>query len=889
MTASLPLTEGARLAALRAHDVLDTAPELAFDDITLLAAEICGVPIAAVSLIDESRQWFKSIVGLDVRETSRDAAFCAHTILQAGLMMVPDAEADPRFADNPLVTGEPHIRFYAGTPLVTPDGHALGSLCVIDRVPRTLTPAQQAALAALGRQVAGQLALRRVIAERDQAQGALREFADQLHTTVEAMQEGLVLQNADGIIQVCNPAAERILGLSASQMLGRSSRDPRWHTVREDGSPFPADEHPAMQSLRTGEPVRDVLMGVHRPGGELVWLSVNASPLLRPGETRPYAAVATFQDVTERKQADEARARLAAIVDSSHDAITAMTLDGTLVSWNPGAERMYGYAPDEVIGNHGSVLAGPGQSSPVPDAIHRLQHGEDVPPMEVVRRRKDGAPMDVLLTFTPIRGAAGEMVGVAATARDISAQKRVDAAVRRSEARLAEAQRVAHLGNWEFNVATGQVSWSDELYRIYGRDPAHGVPTNDEVAAMYHPDDIPRRQAEMARALAQGVPFECDRRVITPDGTVKFVHTIGAPVFGEGGQVVGLFGIVADVTERKAMEETLRASQRFAESITNHSTSIIFVFDLDTMSNVYSNRNVGEFLGYSVAQVQAMGRDLLSIMLHPEDLPRVQSHFGQFADKADGEVIEMEYRARHASGEWRWIWNREVVFKRRPDGTPCQIMGTAQDITARKRDEEAVRQAEQQVRDYAVVLEAKMRELEAVNEELERLATTDGLTGLMNHRTFQERLRQEFTRATRYGTPLSLLLLDVDHFKQFNDTFGHPAGDAVLKSVSQVLRMTARHTDLVARYGGEEFVLVLPQTDSHGATVIAERVRVAIAAASWDLRAVTVSIGVSTLALDTPDPSVLIARADQALYHSKAAGRDRVTHGQTPTREAALV
>ena len=322
------------------------------------------------------------------------------------------------------------------------------------------------------------------------------------------------------------------------------------------------------------------------------------------------------------------------------------------------------------------------------------------------------------------------------------------------------------------------------------------------------------------------------------------------------------------------MEAALRESRRFAESITEHSTSIIFVFDLETMSNIYSNRNVGEFLGYSVAQVQALGDGLLAAMLHPDDLPAVQSHFGAFAGKADGEVVEMEYRARHVSGEWRWIWNREVVFQRRPDGTPWHILGTAQDITERKRGEEAVREAELQVRDYAIVLEAKMRELESANEELERLATTDGLTGLTNHRTFQDRLREEFTRATRYGESLSLLLLDVDHFKQFNDTFGHPAGDAVLRNVSRILRLSGRVTDIAARYGGEEFVIILPQTDAAGAMVVAERVRAAIAAAPWELRAVTASVGVSTLTLDTPDPETLISRADQALYRSKAMGRD---------------
>lgn len=152
MTVPIPANETARLAALRQNYILDTAPEEAFDDLTCLAAHICGVPISAISLISEDRQWFKAILGLEVAETPRDIAFCAHTILQTGLLVVPDARNDERFAANPLVTGEPHIRFYAGVPIVTTDGHALGSLCVIDRVPRQLTPDQEAALRMLARQ-----------------------------------------------------------------------------------------------------------------------------------------------------------------------------------------------------------------------------------------------------------------------------------------------------------------------------------------------------------------------------------------------------------------------------------------------------------------------------------------------------------------------------------------------------------------------------------------------------------------------------------------------------------------------------------------------------------------------------------------------------------------
>lgn len=161
----MPENEAARLAALRESKILDTAPEAAFDDITRLAAHICSTPTALVSLIDIDRQWNKSKVGMDATETPRDVAFCAHTIVQSDILIVPDTLTDKRFATNPLVTSDPHIRFYAGVPLITAAGYALGTLCVIDYVPRELTPQQVEAQQTLGRQVVRQIELRRNLAD----------------------------------------------------------------------------------------------------------------------------------------------------------------------------------------------------------------------------------------------------------------------------------------------------------------------------------------------------------------------------------------------------------------------------------------------------------------------------------------------------------------------------------------------------------------------------------------------------------------------------------------------------------------------------------------------------------------------------------------------------
>lgn len=189
MKAAPPLPhEAERLDALRLYDVLDTPPEAPFDDLAELAAHICEAPIALISLVDEDRQWFKSRVGLDVTETARNLSFCAHAIHQADLFIIEDATRDERFADNPLVSEEPRIRFYAGAPLITPEGHALGTLCVIDREPRQLSPDHQRALRVLSRHVMTQLELRR----RDREAQQLRE--ERLHLIAKLREEHEALE-----------------------------------------------------------------------------------------------------------------------------------------------------------------------------------------------------------------------------------------------------------------------------------------------------------------------------------------------------------------------------------------------------------------------------------------------------------------------------------------------------------------------------------------------------------------------------------------------------------------------------------------------------------------------------------------------------------------------
>ena len=210
----IPLYESERLAALNRYKILDTLPEQEYDDLTQLAADICGTPIALISLVDRDRQWFKSRVGLEATETSRDISFCGHAVAEGAILNIPDTIKDVRFADNPLVIQDPKIRFYVGVPLTTPDRYTLGTLCVIDHQPRELSPKQIQQLQALGRLVMSQLELRLSVefSERQAAEGALRKSEERLRLALRAANQGLYDLNLETGEAIVSPEYATMLG-----------------------------------------------------------------------------------------------------------------------------------------------------------------------------------------------------------------------------------------------------------------------------------------------------------------------------------------------------------------------------------------------------------------------------------------------------------------------------------------------------------------------------------------------------------------------------------------------------------------------------------------------------------------------------------------------------
>ncbi|MBM0740728.1 PAS domain S-box protein [Phormidium sp. CLA17] len=302
--APLPDNELTRLSALCQYQILDSEPEVAFDDLTKLAASLCATPIALISLVDAERQWFKSKVGLSAVSTSRDISFCSHTILQSDILIVPDALADERFATNPLVMGELSIRFYAGVPLVTPEGHSLGTVCVIDTVPRELSHPQIEALRALSRQVVAQLELRRKLIEAEiltrelqHREAALRESEERFRIMADSAPVLIWVDDLDQQTIFYNQTWLRFTGRSLEQEIGKGWQQGLHPNDHQHWSSNYAAAF-AAQAPYTVE------YRLRRADGEYRWMLETGVPRFQPGGT--FAGfTGSCVDVTDRKAIEE--------------------------------------------------------------------------------------------------------------------------------------------------------------------------------------------------------------------------------------------------------------------------------------------------------------------------------------------------------------------------------------------------------------------------------------------------------------------------------------------------------------------------------------------------------------------------------------------------------
>ena len=282
----------------------------------------------------------------------------------------------------------------------------------------------------------------RDITERKQAEEKLTESEERYRTTINTMAEGITMMTQDGTIQLTNDAAERILGLPRDQIMGRTSTDPRWRAVREDGSPFPGEEHPIMIALNTGHAQENVVMGVHRPDGTLAWVLINAQPIQRADEAKPYASVATFVDITERKRAEDAlrqsETRYRALFEQSTDGVFILDLEGNHLASSQHAAEMLGYQPGEMSGFSFKQVTAPEEHAHGTQVLAQLLAGEHVPIYERRARRKDGTVFPVEISIELVRDDNGQPLHIQSLMRDITERKAIEQALRLSEEKFRQ-------------------------------------------------------------------------------------------------------------------------------------------------------------------------------------------------------------------------------------------------------------------------------------------------------------------------------------------------------------------------------------------------------------------------------------------------------------------
>ncbi len=848
--------EASRLASLHGLQLLDTLPEQVFDDIVQLASQICGTPIALVSFVDHDRQWFKARLGLTAAQTHRDLSFCAHAIgSNKPVFFVEDTLQDPRFSGNALVTGEPHIRFYAGAPIVMPDGSALGTVCVIDTVARTLDAAQARALEALARQAIALLEARRdTLASEQQS----RELA-----RVAAL-----------------AAAERA---SSAELLELA--------------------------LRGGDLG---LWDLHVPSGRF----------------------------------------------------TA----------NPRACEMLGYTPEEAAGGEPAwqPLIHPEDRALLNAAMARHLAGETAYyECELRIRHKSGRWVWVLSRAVVVeRSAAGVPLRIVGTHTDID-QRVADTQALQHAADLQQRMgALAQVGGWELELATGKISWTEEVYRI------HEVAPGTELALLsnidfYAPHARPVISAAIEQGIEHGTPWDLELDFITATGRPLIVRAQGEAVLKDG-KAVRLFGAFQDITGRKQTEQALLLSeQRLSLAL---ASTRLAVFDWDIAANrVYRGANLSVLRGGPDADTVCSIEELLAL-IHPDDKPNVLAT-AQAALRGDTADYDFEHRVRRLDGAWLWIRAVGRITERSADGRAVRVSGIDQDVTALKATEQALIDSQQRLRTIADNLPAlialvdheqryrflnahverlfgidsesalgrtirevrgeatyaalephvaaalrgekvsfvysellndqphhyqsnyipdldaagsvrgfyamtfDITEMQDTQRRLELLARVDALTGLPNRRQLDERIADAMSRNRRSTQSLAVVFLDIDHFKSINDSLGHAGGDLVLCEFARRLRGCVRTTDTVARLAGDEFVLLLESIDgdldvSPLADKIVACIRPPFQVAGQAL-AVTTSAGVAIYQGGAQTAAELLARADGALYQAKKLGRDR--------------
>jgi PAS domain S-box-containing protein len=600
-----------RLQALHSYAVLDTAPEPAFDRFVDLVARQWNVPMAMISFVDEDRQWIKARIGTTLQQSPRDAAFCHLAIAQDDVLLVHDACADPRFRDNPLVTGAPHVRFYAGAPLITREGHRIGTLCALDTRPRArVSTAQIDLLTQLAALVVEQLQLR---AERRHSLCLSNNLA--LLNDIVALLDGT--PDLQAAITVTLSRIVTGTGAILGTLLELRADDAMVHMLTLqtrpgiDPTPF-RDIYNALPLPRSRITLGDLFTHdgetMARPCGPAVADHETVLTALRPlgvcgfaaislhvGERRFVMALgfdrtdADFGHVVEllRQVQRAIRPMLHRKKDAEQlmllNAGLAMASDAVMITQvRPGAENRHpiifvndsfteltGWAREDVLGRNAKLLRAPETDAAELARVRlRLDQGQPCR-TELLNQRRDGTRFWTELAVTPLRDEAGQVTHMVGIQRDITGRRTLEQLEKEQASRLQRltcdlltAQRIAQMGSWHWTPATRTVEWSPQMFEIFGVVEGEFEVTAEHIRERVHPEDRQRLAALMTRSMHDAADMTQQLRIIMPDGTLRDCLTQGTCDRDATGEILGITGFWQDITERKLEEQRRRQGEK---------------------------------------------------------------------------------------------------------------------------------------------------------------------------------------------------------------------------------------------------------------------------------------------------------------------------------------
>lgn len=680
----IPLNEKDRLNALANYVILDTSAEREFDRITELASLICDVPISQVSLIDENRQWFKSSFGLDATETPRDLAFCGYTIMDNVVFEIEDATKDDRFKENLLVTGDPNIRFYAGYPLIDPDGFALGSLCVIDRKPKVLNDKQKRILQLLAAEVTALIVDRR-----------LREELRNFEKLFKLSNDLIFVGGIDGYFKKVNPAFTKVLGWDRDHLLKTSS----FEFYHPDDVGNTIDE---LKNLSDGGETVNFLQRFKTSTGDYKTIEWTSTP-----ETETGNIYGIGRDVSDLKLKEQQLAaseeKLRVFFEHSQGLMCTHDLDGKFISVNSAGAGILGYTQDEIVGLSLFDIIPQSRHSFLKEYLAEI-NDKGSAKGQMVTRHKDGS-IRIWMYNNVLESSTAAEPYVIGNAIDITERHYLEQELMRTSQMLEQTNHVARVGGWEYDVLNKKIYWTSVTKEIHGVGPDYEPDLKTGIDFYRDEEDRERVMLALNRAITDGTPWEEERQIINAKGEEVWVKSIGNAEF-ENGVCKRLYGTFQDITEFKysefALQRSIETQEKLNDALLKHIELIEqqdrtiekiqeFKFMADSIPQIvwtsnpdgsfdYCNKHWFDYTGMSLEETFEKGWEPV---LHPDDVANEKIIWAH--SLATGKPYEVEVRfKRAADGVYRWHLGRALAMKNER-GRIIKWFGSCTDIDEYKR------------------------------------------------------------------------------------------------------------------------------------------------------------------------------------------------------------